>query len=152
MLDAHIGDIPRRADVEQLRKLVGRQIGPVFKAKSVLLNPTFKGLSGISADADLVLDDTLIDVKTTKKLRIDTQDWRQLIGYAALNVHFPLGDKRRPLRRAGFYFSRHAFLATWPLTELVDAAKFAAFARWLQAHEKKLHAEQLTHEEPGLKK
>ena len=38
----------------------------------------------------MLLDDMLIDVKTTATLRIRTEDWRQLVGYAALNAHVRL--------------------------------------------------------------
>ncbi|MDB6046349.1 MAG: hypothetical protein JWM63_4900 [Gammaproteobacteria bacterium] len=60
----------------------------------------------------------LIDVKTTATLRIRTEDWRQLIGYAAVNVHFPIGGGERPepIRRVGFDFSWYGDLASWPLT------------------------------------
>jgi hypothetical protein len=150
MLDPHIGDTPRRGDVDQLRRLVAATDWSAFKAKRVLLNPTFKGLHGIGADADLVLDNSLIEVKTTAKLRIETQDWRQLIGYAALNEHFPIGgSKPLAIRRAGFYFSRYAYLVTWPLSELVDAGKFVAFAAWLHRYAGKLHAEQLVADGAG---
>jgi hypothetical protein len=148
MHDARIDDTPRRADVEQLRRLVGATDWSAFRATRVLLNPIFKGLRGIGADADLVLDDTLIEVKTTAKLRIETHDWRQLIGYAALNEHFPIGGgKPLRIRQVGFYFSRHAYLATWPLNQLVDMDKFAAFAAWLRGYAKKMHAEQVAAEE-----
>jgi hypothetical protein len=87
----------------------------------------------------------LIDVKTTATLRIRTEDWRQLIGYAALNAHFPIGGGAGPvlIRRVGFYFSRHGYLVSWPLTELVDQAKFTAFAAWLRDYATAAHAQRL---------
>jgi hypothetical protein len=154
MLGAQLGDAPRRADVEQLRRLVVATDWSAFKAKRVcLLNPCFGGAEMVGgADADLLLDETLIEVKTTADLRIETHDWRQLIGYAALNEHFPVGcGKSLPIRRAGFYFSRHAYLVTWPMTELVDTEKFTAFANWLRAYAMKQNAVRLAHEERWLK-
>jgi hypothetical protein len=43
------------------------------------MNPHFGG-SQIGADADVLLDDTVIELKTTKDLSVSTRDWRQLIG------------------------------------------------------------------------
>jgi len=93
------------------------------------------------ADADLLLDDLLVDVKTTATLKIRTEDWRQLIAYAALNEHFPIGGGERPMaiRRVGFYFSRYGYLASWPLAELVDPVKFTGFAAWLRDYATEAH-------------
>lgn len=142
---------PRTIEIEELRQLAEATDWSVFESKRVcLLNPTFgQGSTMIGgADADLLLDDTLIDVKTVGDLRVTALDWRQLIGYAALNVHFPIGGgKPHPIRKVGFYFSRHAHLVTWPLAELVDMEKFAAFAAWLRDYAVQMHAEQVAREE-----
>lgn len=84
------------------------------------------------ADADLLLDDLLIDVKTTKDFSLKPRDWHQLIGYVALNQHFPIGGGTAPvaINHIGIYFARHNHLETWPLSDVVDASKLAAFATW----------------------
>jgi hypothetical protein len=65
--------------------------------------------------------------------------------YAALNAHFPIGAGAGPvpIRRVGFYFSRHGYLVSWPLTELVDQGKFIAFAAWLRDYATAAHAQRL---------
>lgn len=80
-------------------------------------------------------------MKTTATLKIRTEDWRQLIAYAALNEHFPIGGGERPMaiRRVGFYFSRYGYLASWPLAELVDPVKFTGFAAWLRYYATEAH-------------
>jgi hypothetical protein len=128
---------PLPSQVTELARLIEVTDWAALRAERVcLLNPKFGNGSIMigGADADLLLDDMLIDIKTTATLKIRTEDWRQILGYAALNLHFPIGDGERPvaIRSVGFYFSRHAYLASWPLTELVDMPKFAAFAAWLR--------------------
>lgn len=110
---------PQAAQVRELRRLVGvTDLRPFMARRTCLLNPAFSDGSAMlgGADADLLIDDLLIDVKTTAKLKIRTEDWRQLIGYAALNEHFPIGGGKRPLpiRRLGFYFSRHGYRCAAP--------------------------------------
>ena len=143
-IDERFGQ-PLPAQVIELGRLIEATDCSQFRAERLcLLNPTFGEGSKLigGADADLLLDDMLIDVKTTATLKIRTEDWRQLIGYAALNEHFPIGGGEQPvpIRRVGFYFSRHGYLASWPLTELVDEVKFAAFAAWLRNYVTETHA------------
>ncbi len=77
------------------------------------LNPTFGWGSELvgGADADLIIGDTLIDIKTTKNLRLKRSLLRQLIGYYILseiarieNPEFPRVDS------IGAYFPRYAQL------------------------------------------
>jgi hypothetical protein len=105
------------------------------------------------ADADALLDDLLLDVKTTRTLKIRTEDWRQLLAYAALNVHFPIGGgRKRRIRRIGFYYSRHGYLVSWPLAEVVDSMQFARFADWLRKYAVGLHTQRLARRARANKK
>jgi hypothetical protein len=100
---------PTAAQVTELRALIRLVDASKWQAKTCcLLNPTFgTGSQWIKADADVLLDDTLIDIKTVTDLSVTTRDWRQLIGYAALNEYFPIGGAgRRPIRHLGIYFAR----------------------------------------------
>ena len=146
-IDERFGQ-PLRVQVEELRGLILATDWSQFRAERLcLLNPTFGNGSTMlrGADADLLLDDMLIDVKTTASLSIRVEDWRQLIGYAALNEHFPIGGGEQPvpIRRVGFYFARYGHLVGWPLTDLVDQAKFAAFAAWLRDYAAEIHQERV---------
>jgi hypothetical protein len=126
---------PSAGQVNELARLIEATDWSRLRAKRrCLLNPTFGQNCPVRADADLLLDDMLIELKTTAKLQVTAPHWRQLIGYAALNEHFPFDGSEQPvsIRRVGFYFSRYGYLASWPLTELVDLVKFAAFAAWLR--------------------
>jgi hypothetical protein len=146
-LDERFGR-PMRAQVSELRSLIQNVDWKQISASRVcLLNPHFGDGSRFvgGADADALLDDLLLDVKTTGSLKIRTEDWRQLLAYAALNLHFPIGGgkRRRRIRRIGFYFSRHGYLVSWPLAEVVDSVRFAKFAEWLREFAEGLHVQRL---------
>lgn len=90
------------------------------------LNPTFDLASELveGADADVIIDDCLIDIKTTKYLRLKVADLHQVVGYYILcllsgkSVKRPLGE----IRRVGIYFSRHAFLHTLEIEKIIESA------------------------------
>lgn len=134
-----------RAQVNELRALISEVDWSQWRAKRCcLLNPSFgKGSEWIGgADADVLLDDTLIDIKTTANLVLTTKDWRQILCYAALNEHFPIGGSRpRRIRRLGFYFARYGYFITWPIAELVSPSAFASFAVWLRDHVREMEVE-----------
>lgn len=101
-------------DVQDLTNLATIIPGDVFVAKeNCILNPTFgdssKDIGG--ADADLILDDLLIDIKTTKILRCERRMWRQLIGYWLLNERED--DINGEINRLGIYFARFGCLLTF---------------------------------------
>ncbi len=96
-----------RRDVEDLRRLY--EIIPEDvknHAKSVILNPDLSN-SFVCADADLILDNRLIDIKTTKHFRLPLDYWAQIVGYLVLARR-----KGIKLNRVGIYFSRYGKLWT----------------------------------------
>jgi hypothetical protein len=72
VIDPNIGIADER-DVEDLQNLISAVDAKIFKAERVcVLNPTFGEGSHLvgGADCDLLIDDTLIDIKTVKALEI----------------------------------------------------------------------------------
>lgn len=57
-----------------------------IRGRDTWLNPTFGVASALvgGADADLVVGDTLVEIKTTKSGAIERDQMRQLVGYACL--------------------------------------------------------------------
>lgn len=84
-------------------------------------NPTFAGSGDVGgADGDIVIDSTLVEIKTTL-LRRPKRAWiNQLAGYALLDYENALG-----LEEVAFYLARVPAMVTWPLdrflSELVGA-------------------------------
>lgn len=84
--------------------------------KPATLNPNFDGSEDVGgADADLVLDGCLLDVKTTINPQCLHAEWfYQLLGYVLLDHR-----DRHAIREVGIYFARQAAFVRWPLEELM---------------------------------
>ena len=86
-------------------------------ASPAVLNPIFDGSKDIGgADADLILDGYLLDIKTTLNPRVDPQWLYQLIGYVLLDF-----SDSFQLQGVGLYLARQGLLLKWPLYELIQA-------------------------------
>jgi hypothetical protein len=133
-LDPNFG-IYNSEDVEDLKALI-RLINPEdFAAKKkCYLNPTFGDGSILvgGADADLILDDLLIDIKVTKQLKLERDHFNQLIGYYILSLIGGVSTSKRvtPIKRVGVYFARYGQLWTVPIEDLGDKKKFDDFKEW----------------------
>lgn len=98
----------------------------------VILNPTFALSDDIGgADADLIVDNRLIEFKTTKRLSLTKGILLQLAGYAVLH---DLGGTmiddvidRNPINSVCVYFARHNVLIEVPLPELFPDRGYKEF-------------------------
>ena len=79
------------------------------------LNPTFEGSHHVGgADADLIVQDTLIEIKTTIRAEIK-QNWLwQLLGYALLDY-----SDQHHIEGIGLYMARQGWLVKWDLAEAI---------------------------------
>lgn len=105
-----------KADVDDLKNLTKLLDLNVWQAnKRCILNPLFGESSRYvgGADADLIIDDKLIDIKTTKHLTFKREFFRQLIGYSILN--WREGHMYKGINYLGIYFSRFGVLFTFPI-------------------------------------
>ncbi len=134
-------------DIEDLKRLFAIIPFDRFSSRSVcLLDPTF-GSSNLvgGADVDLVLDETMIDIKTTKFLQIKREYIDQLLGYYAL---YRLGGvtgmpEGHMIGHLGIYFSRHGYLYTCPVSQLVQETTFLDFLFWFEQRAKHLYGDPL---------
>ena len=89
-----------------------------------LLNPTLGEASKLvgGADADLIIGDTLIDIKTTKNPKQPFLDaWLQIVGYYILNM---INNNEYNIKNIGIYFSRHGVFKIFPIDILGDVGPF----------------------------
>lgn len=140
-------------DLQELLTLIPEsELGDVEHA---ILNPSFGRASELVglADADLIADDMLIDVKTTSKNTFKNEYWRQLVGYAILiDICIETGGRNyngeltefaesansmfnvdvwdtefeslsRP-EYVAIYFARHGTLQKIPTTHIYDHDKY----------------------------
>ena len=80
------------------------------------LNPNFDGSRDVGgADADLVIDGKLIDIKTTVRTEINS-DWLwQLLGYVLLDY-----SDSNQIDGIGLYMARQGVLVDWDLNEALE--------------------------------
>lgn len=112
-------------DIEELqaiyRLIPWARLAPTTQ---IALNPTFnEGSAAVGgADADILLDDCLIDIKTIKEQKLSLQDVRQVVSYALFANRFGVHnlDDVMPIRRLGIYFSRAGVLHTFALSDCID--------------------------------
>ena len=123
-------------DIRDLRALISAVDFSLFQTSgTVILNPEFKSSSLVKgADADLIIDDLLIDIKTVKELDLQRRDFNQLVVYYILSKIDQLKDVKLPydIKRLGIFFSRHAYLYIFNVEEVVDEQRFSEFLEWFQ--------------------
>lgn len=133
-LDEDLGNVDKE-DIADLRALISLVHPDTFKAKTIcLLNPTFGEASQLvgGADADLVIDDLLLEIKTTKKLDLSLDHFLQLVGYYVLYRIGSMNNAPQQLaiQRLGVYFSRYGELCIIPVADVVDEARLGPFIEW----------------------
>ncbi len=108
-----------------------------FKAKDhLLLNPIFGEASSLvgGADADIIMDGVLIDIKTTKYLDFKRDYFDQLIGYYVLTRIGGIDgiDRNPEIKELEIYFSRHGKLVRFPVQEVINEQVLDDFIDWFK--------------------
>lgn len=141
VMDENLGNVCKE-DMDDLRKLIYLVEPQLFKATCLcLLDPTFGEASQLvgGADVDLVIDDAIIDIKTTKNLKLERDYFNQLMGYFVLNeITGVVSLVPKPkITRVGIYFSRYAFLYMLDLDDVINPDSFPVFIDWFIARAKR---------------
>jgi len=142
IIDKKIGTIDPK-DIKDLKQLITIVTPDIFKAKKIcILNPTFGEACRLvgGADTDLILDDVIVDIKTTKKLTVDRYSFNQLIGYYIL---YKIGGiegapQQYKIKKLGIYFSRYAYLYVSDVKDIVDKKTFPFFIKWFKKKAKEI--------------
>ena len=137
MIDPNMG-VADPGDLKDLRHLVDAVKPDLFTASQhCLLNPTFGEASMLvgGADADIYMDNALIDIKTTKYLDFNREQYNQVVGYYILaRISGCVGALKDPaVKKVGIYYSRYGILHTIPI-EAIDAGRdLKPFISWFTA-------------------
>ncbi len=127
VIDENLGKIDEQ-DIEDLRNLISLVVlERDFRVDSYcLLNPFFGRGSAIvfGADVDLVIDDEMVDIKTTRIPYIRRDDFNQIIGYYILACIdcIEVGKKKigaEKIKKIGFYFARYGIKHMYSVEELI---------------------------------
>jgi len=128
---------PDKNDIKDLQQLFSIINPKTFKADhTCVLNPSFgpEAAKLLSAAGDLVIDDILIDIKTYKDLKVDRKIFNQLIGYYTL---YRIGGiqgmpSNNQINKLGVYFSRHGYLHTYKVEDLINESTYLDFIAWFK--------------------
>ena len=135
IVDESIG-VTDNGDIADLRKLISIVNQNSFRAKGLcILNPAFGEASRLvgGADADLLIDNELIDIKTTMSPEFKRDYFNQLIGYYTLYKLGGIPDTPEPkIENLGIYYSRYGELYTLPVVDVIQASKFPSFMEWFK--------------------
>jgi hypothetical protein len=145
VVDPNMGIIDN-GDITDLNNLISCVNVATFGPKKVLmLNPTFGTGSELvgGADADLVIDNTLIDVKTTKYLELKRDDFHQLIGYYVLSKIGGVGGNNVKIDNLAIYFSRYGVIFAIPVDTIFENTNVEKFIDWFTHMAKKHYSEEL---------
>ena len=139
-----VDPIPQ-SEIDDLLALYRAIPDELFRGESVWLNPDLSVLNrdirpeprklvagGVKADADLIVDDLLIDIKTSRERMtplLPLQDFCQLMGYFALTS---LEGTHR-IRRLGIYHARYGYLFEFPVPRArAGPGGRSAFLEWFR--------------------
>jgi hypothetical protein len=125
--------VPKRL-IDDLDAMLALVMPRHFRAqKRCILNPRFGSASRLvaGADADLVIDDSLIDVKTSKHLTFERQIFNQIMGYYVLSCIGGV-DGRLPagIKHVGVYYARYGILHRISVAGCIARSDLHAFVRW----------------------
>lgn len=115
-----------------------RSCGELMPEHFCALNPCFVASHYVGgADADLIVDERLVEFKTTINLNSVRPHLLQLAGYAALQhiagFDTAAGVRHARFRSAEIYFARYGKLVRWDMDELFPAAAFHRFCAIFKA-------------------
>ena len=136
-----IGEISRK-DIKDLRNLGSVIPSKLFAKKKVcVLNPRFGHASRLvdGADADIVIDDALIEIKTVGDFRLERSYFDQLIGYYILSRIGGIEGlpKTHLIKKLGIYFSRYAHLWLFKVSDVINEKEVGRFISWFKKRAKK---------------
>lgn len=139
-IDEELGKVYKE-DVDDLRQIISHVEPRFFKASRLcLVNPTFGEASQLigGVDVDLVIDDAFIDIKTTKTLKLERDQFNQLIGYFVLPEIAGVGGliPKPAITKVEIYFSRFGCLHIMDLASVIHTETLSGFVDWFIARAK----------------
>jgi len=127
---------PKDGVVQDLVNLLSLVRPEDFTGKRVcILNPTFGSASELvgGADADLFIDGTLIDIKTSKHLEMRRDIFNQLLGYYCLSCLGGVEGCRSKVNAVAIYYARYGILHRIPISSFVNPRRFPSLISWFKA-------------------
>jgi len=99
-----------------------------------VLNPAFGDASRLvgGADADIIIDNRLIDIKTIKNIELSREHFNQLLGYYILLTLEGMADYEEitEIEYLCVYFARYGYLHQMPIADFIDPQRFSRLVKW----------------------
>lgn len=129
--------ITHSGDIKELHCLFQFVKEEDFKTEKLcLLNPTFGTASALvcGADADFLISETLVDIKTTKSPKLEVTTFRQIVGYYVLHQLGSIGElePKAKISNLGVYFARFGYMHTIKVNDIINPKTFPDFLLWFQ--------------------
>jgi hypothetical protein len=126
---------PDRSTLAELRTML--ELFPVTDfapRQRLFLNPTFGPASMLvgGADADVIVDSTLIDIKTNADPKLPRKDFNQLVGYAALAELGGVQGANLRIEQSQVYLARFGTMVCYSRREVIDEERWPDFLNWLE--------------------
>ena len=128
-----------KKDIKDLRNLISllhSKRNLFLSRKHCLLNLTFGEASKMigGADADVVIDDIIIDIKTTINADFTRDQFNQILGYYLLNSIGGINgiNKKVKINRIGIYSSRFGEMLLVPIKNIIEEDKMKNFLEWFK--------------------
>lgn len=120
-------------DMRNLWAVLEEQREFFSNSKRRIYNPAFGAATKLigGADADIIIDETLIDIKTTKSHGYAWIDAAQVTSYYVMAL---MAGEPLPLHRVGFYKSRYGRFEFVDTERLYKELDLKGLARWLIDH------------------
>lgn len=117
-LDEALASVPAEwaADVATVADLALPQLAHL--TGHVIAGPVFAGSNLVDgADADLIIGNTLVEIKAIKPRELKLRDLQQVVAYALLDT-----DDKYQLSNIAILSARYGTLVTWQLDEIISEA------------------------------
>ena len=111
-------EIARPSWLEDMRELSWRFYDEHHELTALphVLNPQFEGSADVGgADGDIIIDGTLLDIKTTVTQNIELKWLHQLFGYVLLDY-----SDSYQISAVGLYMTRQGILFRWELEDAIE--------------------------------
>jgi hypothetical protein len=125
-MNENIVEKPSKFLVDEIKQIYNVTDWSHFKAKKqCILNPTLgSSKKKVSGDADLIIDDTLFELKTSKHFILKRNDFNQLLAYYFLStINVKLKSGGVAIKKIGIYLPRFNYLKVVPISDFHDKGK-----------------------------
>jgi hypothetical protein len=137
--DPNLGN-ESESHVQDIKQLLLLADNKHFRVKNYIkINPKFGNYNNWvigRPEGDLIIDDTLIEIKVTNELSLKRNHYNQLVCYYILSLVYRSFNSKyyKPIKSVGIYFARHGILWKIKIKDIGDEKTISEFKNWLVSY------------------